>query len=199
MSKRIAILVEGDSDKRFLECFLEFKNFNLDEVVVNVISIGGKDKEISSEKKKIMVPENESGINLLIEDLDADDVDTRRAALETRLAGFSYDSFFIGESQDEKQLEDLLLASTGKDLSVYDKCFNSFNDCLASVEFSNFIPSIKEKVYWYTMILLSDEESTQRKVISPAQIDYSDGRFYDLSASCYDKLEEFLTKYIKKK
>lgn len=200
MSKeRITILVEGDTDVNFLNHFLKFREFDLNSVEINVIDVGGKDSEISEAKKKVMVKSNEKGINLLIEDLDDDEVEQRRQKVAARLNGFNYECYFIGENQKEKQLEYLLLASTGKDLTKYDDCFSNFIECLSNIEFADFIPTVKEKVYWYTMILLNKEESAQRKHISPSKIDYSNKRYFDLSSTCYDSLDEFLSKYIKKK
>lgn len=106
MARKINILVEGNSDKKFFEDFLKFLGYN--EYTVDTFGgIGEKDKLLPKNKIKSKIDNNE--ICLVIVDAD-DNYSKRKQEIVDyqKINNLNFDFFIMPNNKDNGALENLL-------------------------------------------------------------------------------------------
>lgn len=106
MARKINILVEGNSDKKFFEDFLKFLGYN--EYTVDTFGgIGKKDKLLPENKIKSKIDNNE--ICLVIVDAD-DNYSKRKQEIVDyqKINNLNFDFFIMPNNKDNGALENLL-------------------------------------------------------------------------------------------
>ncbi len=186
---RIVICVEGDSDKKFIEDFVNYNKFALLTHDIDYIISGGKNS-LDLIKNNLVQPDQE-GFNIIIQDLDLDIEDERRKKVDFELDGFNFKLFFI-KSGNLNCLDELLESSVTNSLNEFDTCWNNFNECLSPIEFVENKLGMKDKLHLYKLMCLSVAENKQRmKYIGDKKIDYTSNRFFNLDHECFNDLKNF--------
>ena len=156
---KIVICVEGDSDIKFIKDFVDYNKFEISSNDISYIKSGGKDK-LSLSKQNLIQPDQD-GINIIIQDLDSDSETERNEKVSKILEGFRFKLFFI-KGGSLNCLEELLELSSVNDLSVFNDCWNSFNDCLSPIEFVKNKLRLKDKLHLYKLLCLNSNEDKER-------------------------------------
>ena len=186
---KIVICVEGDSDIKFIKDFVDYNKFEISSNDISYIKSGGKDK-LSLSKQNLIQPDQD-GINIIIQDLDSDSETERNEKVSKILEGFRFKLFFI-KGGSLNCLEELLELSSVNDLSVFNDCWNSFNDCLSPIEFVKNKLRLKDKLHLYKLMCLNSNEDKERmKCIGDKEIDYINKRFFNLGHVCFVDLKIF--------
>lgn len=197
----IRIFVEGSSDKKFIEQYIEhvFGQKIYEEIVV----VGGW-TVIKSEKfksmpvfNKIVDTTNNGGKNLVIFDADIsyeDRAKTVKNFLDNN--DLDYELFLFPDNQNSGELENLLEKMIPEqNLPILD-CWDGYEKCLGEKEgivgISLSIPPIKSKIYAY-LETLSDTSKMVRKKLNPENRDFLNSELWNLDSDVLKPLRDFLT------
>ncbi len=183
----ITVFVEGESDKRFVECLSN----HLDIRLTKVAEMGGGVNALRNVELQIVEEvDDEHAVGIII-DANAE-VDKRRAEAE----GFIQDLvgqhqlriaprlFLLPNDSDPGCLEDLLEGIAPAHRQHVYQCLDAYTACVRREQPSFEGPTAKGRVYAYC-----DALSTPAK---PEERDYADGNCWDLNAECLSPLTEFL-------
>ncbi len=179
------LVVEGISDKQFMDCLLQ--HLGLEEVEVMPIE-GGVESlhKIRNEIKK----RSDVGTRVAVV-IDADrDVAARREKLsaEKKRLELSLDrEFLMPNNEDHGCLEDLLVRIAADTHKTLHDCFERYTECVQSLPGEYELPGLKEQVYAYCQALGRQ----------PGNIDYMESDHWNLEAPALDSLKAFLTDFVR--
>lgn len=198
MARKINILVEGNSDKKFFEDFLKFLGYN--EYTVDTFGgIGKKDKLLPKNKIKPIIDNNE--ICLVIVDAD-DNYSKRKQEIVDyqKINNLSFDFFIMPNNKDNGALENLLEHIINeKNMPVID-CWYAYENSLRNVNIEGrekplTIPSQKTKMYVYLEELLG-KSSSDKELVKDGKRDYLNTEHWNLRSSYLNPLKEFLSNHL---
>ena len=198
--KEIKIFVEGDSDKKFIQDYIQYLKIDCSIINLTVEKTNGKEDDKITKSLEQFIDKKADGSNVIILDANDDDISKRKKEIATLLEKKNLESkiFFLPDDKRNGYLETLLLESVSEKSEIYFSCFDDFNKCIENMGGSHNAPSIKDMAYIYSCSLLTKSESKQRApIISPAKMDYSNNRFWNLEHDVFNNLKEFLITNIK--
>lgn len=202
--KRFLIIVEGEADKRFMECF--YHHLFHQKAPEGSIIHPGKDNDtggytkLRSEDALGAMRQNSDldGINLVVFDAD-ENPDARRNELLAiqQEAGVAFELFLLPNNTDPGELEDMLENIINPDNQPVMDCWASYEDELSKVRIPTknpptlTIPAKKTKIYAYLESLLG-KSSSQKKLAKDPYRNYENPQHWDLNSMYLDPLRAFL-------
>jgi hypothetical protein len=192
--KEVKIFVEGSSDKNFLIGLFKNIPIEVNDVVLTIEPLGGKDDANFKLKFPIFLTKEMDGINLVIIDSDDNAIAERKDHINQLLNSQNLEAqiFFFPNNADQGELENLLLKIIPEKFYSYWNCFETFDDCVNATKTNNS-PSIKDKLHIYCCSLLNDDEVDQRKfLVYPSSPNFMDRRFFNLDSNELFPLMRFL-------
>ena len=192
----VTIFVEGSADAKFVKD-IAAKHYQLDlSIKEDIQFFGGKDKW--HETAGLFRKSTALGkTNLLVFDAD-DDSATRRQEVLTKgqELGLSFEVFLLPDGNGSGDLESLLemLIPEAKKSIIH--CFESYESCLAGLNFEVFPNDRKTKIYAYAKSLAWLKK--KRDDPDPAKEgnrDYLDDDIWDLDNNALSPLLNFLSPY----
>ena len=196
-SRAATIVVEGDSDLRFIQQYL--KHCSAFEKVgeIPISKLRGNTTALSSNEGKLLIKQalTNSGKTLVLLDANGNPDKTRERfdswvkdlAKNETLDTKSIHLFLVPDDENKGALEDLLLR-IAQDSDAVGKCFESHRQCLrdfAKIRESR-LPGAKQKFYVYCDTVLGT---------TPQKCDFSDSR-WDLNSYLLNPLRDFLAKHL---
>ena len=177
------LLVEGEADKRFMECLIQYMGLEQ----VEVVQIGGKAESLH--KVKNVIQQQSDGGQKIVIAIDADaDVPGQRQALireQKKLDLQFHGQFLLPNDEDQGCLEDLLIEIAVAKHKQIHGCFDKYTECVQALPGDYKRPDLKGKVYAYCEALGIERKSTE--------INYLRSDCWNLEAPALKSLKAFLT------
>ena len=179
-----AVFVEGDSDRRFVDCLLS----HLGIVDVETDVIGGGASHLPMVQPQILRRHDAGQRVGVIVDADAE-VEKRRREVSNRIRDLGLpieDVFLVPNDQDRGDLETLLESIAIDEHGVIHECFSRYRACVQRANAAYSVPGRKEQVYAYCSVLGIEPR--------PAQRAYEHGPHWNLEAPILEALKAFLAR-----
>ncbi|MDR1883815.1 MAG: hypothetical protein LBR26_13685 [Prevotella sp.] len=203
----IQIFVEGDSDKAFIEKYIEYlelidtKHLSLLQIVVTQ---GFTKIPLLINSFQENTDQN-TGINLVI--FDTDDPSKTFGGFSERCKyleeqktdnSISFEYFLFPNHKDNGNFETLLEQMINKKHSGVFDCFNRFQNCIEShkdpktkIQLYN-TPLRKSKVFAYIDVMKKSNKDRER--FKNKDFLFDNAEYWDMASSALDPLKSFLTK-----
>ncbi len=197
--KDLLIFVEGVADFKFIQDYIRY----LFDVKLNkdrIIEIGGCNKDLLA-KSALAFKENtdKDGTNLLIFDADdnfeekLDEIKNARKEL-----GLEFEIFLFPNHELPGDLEVLLSNIVSDKHNALVTCWEQYENCLKTQEYSYTLPARKTKIYAYLEALVGKSNS-QKEKIKERNRNYRNTDHWNLDTDYLHPLKTFLHLHFTKK
>ena len=193
------ILVEGKTDKMFLECYRKHLNIKAE------IDYTGGYTHLKNKAFEVKQKIDEGCKVLIIFDADAEgkgkvkksgyDNMQKYIREELRKEGIepdSYSVFLFPNNQDDGCFENLLEKMINPEHKGILACFDEFKECLEDKNKDYYVPNPKAKMYTY--ISSQNISNTKREKLSNDYL-YGNKNYWDLDCDYLKSLKDFLLQH----
>ncbi len=193
--KKVKIFVEGVADCKFIQDYIQYL-FNVKLDKNDIIEIGGCDKKsLSLRIGTFQRNADEGGINLLIFDAD-DSFDEKQEELKRtkKELNIEFEIFLFPNHELPGDLEVLLSNIVSDKHNALVACWEQYENCLKTQEYSYTLPARKTKIYAYLEALVGKSNS-QKEKIKERNRNYRNTDHWNLDTDYLQPLKTFLNQY----
>ena len=197
------ILVEGKTDKMFLDYYVKHLGINPDIIKIEFTKGYNNLKKKTDLIKKQKI--NEGCKVLIIFDADAKDKSKvkksgydnmqkyiREELRKEEIEPDSYSVFLFPNNQDDGCFENLLEKMINPEHKGILACFDEFKECLEGENKNYYVPNPKAKMYTY--ISSQSISNTKREKLSNDYL-YGNKNYWDLDCDYLKSLKDFLLQH----